>query len=446
MSYVKHNIGHENCKFNWNGTLIRESTKQTNKRIAEQMEAAHKASLARGEVGIREKEPVPTLAEFADEQFLPFVRSTSAAKPNTIRFYENSVAILKASSKISPVQLDRITSEIIAAFVAHRQKDEVEIATVNRDLATLRRMFHLATEWGKVTRVLPRVRLLAGENHRERVLSFDEEKLYLDAAVGIGNGIEDAYQQSLKGIRAVVRGQQPKRPDSYLLRDVATILIDCALRPEECFRLKWENFRDGLIDIHKGKGKGSRRRIPASQRVQGILDMRKGQSTSCWIFPAPTRSGHIEASSVKKQHAAAIQDSDVQPFVLYTLRHTCLTRWAKHMDPFTLHVLAGHTDMNTTKRYIHPNEAHIREAMAKVWGRHSFGHSDEKGDPTAASDFFVNNSIDEDLCGATRRDRTPSWLGSVDVGSRCACILAESIPGGRKFPDASDQTSIRYDR
>lgn len=390
-------------KFNWNSTLIRESTKQTNKRIAQQMEAAHKASLARGEVGIRQREPVPTLADFAEEQFLPFVRSTSAAKPNTVRFYQNSVAILKEYSRISSLPLDRITSEVIAAFVAHRQKDEVEIATVNRDLATLRRMFHLATEWGKVTRVLPRVRLLAGENHRERVLSFEEEKSYLDAAVAIGHGIEEAYQQALKGIRAVQRGQQPRLPDSYLLRDVATILIDCALRPEECFRLKWENFRDGLIDIHKGKGKGSRRRIPASQRVQGILEMRKGQSASDWIFPAPTRSGHIEPSSIKKQHAAAIKAAEVQPFVLYTLRHTCLTRWARHMDPFTLHVLAGHTDMNTTKRYIHPNEAHIREAMAKVWGRHSFGHSDEKGDPKAVSDLSANDSIDEDLTGATRR-------------------------------------------
>jgi integrase len=48
--------------------------------------------------------------------------------------------------------------------------------------------------------------------------------------------------------------------------------------------------------------------------------------------------------------AAAIEDSEVQPFVLYTLRHTCLTRWAKCMDPFTLHDLAGHTDMNTTNK------------------------------------------------------------------------------------------------
>ena len=121
-------------------------------------------------------------------------------------------------------------------------------------------------------------------------------------------------------------------------------------------------------------------------------------------------AGHVEASSINEQHAAAIAASEVQPFVLYTLRHTCLTRWAKHMDPFTVHVLAGHTDMNTTTRYIHPNETHIREAMAKVWGGHSFGHGDEKGDPKAASDSSVNDSIDKDLTGATRRDRTGDLL------------------------------------
>jgi integrase len=397
-------------KFTWNGRAVRESTKQANKRTAEQMEATHKAALARGEVGIREREPVPTLADFSEGQFLPFVRSTSAAKPNTIRFYENSVANLKAFSKLSSLALDRITSEVIAAFVAHRHRADVQIATVNRDLATLRRIFHLPTEWEKVTRVLPRVRLLPGENHRERVLSFEEEAAYLAAAVDIGRGIRDAYQEALTGIRAQQRGQEPRIPDSYLLRDVATVLIDCALRPEECFRLRWENFRDGLIDIHKGKGKGSRRRIPASQRVQGILQIRKSQSNHDWIFPAATRSGHIEASSVKKQHAAAIRTAGMKPFVLYTLRHTCLTRWAKHMDPFTLHILAGHTDMNTTKRYIHPNEAHIREAMAKVWGGHSFGHSDEKGGSKAASDLSVNDSIERDLSGATRRDRTGDLL------------------------------------
>ena len=35
-------------RFTWRGKAIRESTKQSNKRLAEQMEAAHKTSLAKG--------------------------------------------------------------------------------------------------------------------------------------------------------------------------------------------------------------------------------------------------------------------------------------------------------------------------------------------------------------------------------------------------------------
>jgi hypothetical protein len=49
-------------KFMWQGKLVRESTKQGNDKVARQMESAHRTSLAKGEVGIREKKSVPTLA------------------------------------------------------------------------------------------------------------------------------------------------------------------------------------------------------------------------------------------------------------------------------------------------------------------------------------------------------------------------------------------------
>ena len=51
-------------KFTWNGELIRESTKQTNKRVAKQMEAARKTQLAKGEVGINDQKVIPSLTEF----------------------------------------------------------------------------------------------------------------------------------------------------------------------------------------------------------------------------------------------------------------------------------------------------------------------------------------------------------------------------------------------
>jgi integrase len=93
------------------------------------------------------------------------------------------------------------------------------------------------------------------------------------------------------------------------------------------------------------------------------------------VFPAPTKSGHIEASSLKKQHAHAVEESKVPSFVLYVLRHTCITRWSRHMDPYTLHVIAGHADMNTTKRYVHPSDADVRAAMDRARTANTSGPS-----------------------------------------------------------------------
>ena len=104
----------------------------------------------------------------------------------------------------------------------------------------------------------------------------------------------------------------------------------------------------------------------------------------------------MEPSTLKKQHAKAIaqatailrkqteqEDIEFQGFELYTLRHTCLTRWAPHMDPWTLAYLAGHRDMNITKRYVHPQEQTIRAAMDRVQvekSGHTSGHTGQKAD------------------------------------------------------------------
>jgi hypothetical protein len=76
----------------------------------------------------------------------------------------------------------------------------------------------------------------------------------------------------------------------------------------------------------------------------------------------------------------------VVSFVLYTFRHTCITRWAKYMDPFTLHVLAGHTPR---KRYVHPSDADILEAMEKVRTGHKTGHSPK----TVISEEFEESPV-----------------------------------------------------
>jgi integrase len=89
----------------------------------------------------------------------------------------------------------------------------------------------------------------------------------------------------------------------------------------------------------------------------------------------------MEKSTLKKQHPKAYRLAKVAAFSLYTFRHTCLTRWAEYMDPFTLAYLAGHSDFSTTRRYVHPQPETVRAAMERArhgLGRHKFWAHDEK--------------------------------------------------------------------
>jgi len=320
-----------------------------------------------------------------------------------VRFYENSVKNLKAYGKLAEVPMDGITHDAIQGFIEYRQGQKqvrradkaLEVSTINRDLATLRRLFHLAEEWDKVSRVLPKVKLLPGENRRERVLSAEEETAYLKAATDLGYSLEQDYSSALVGIRATIRGQQPHKPDAFLLRDVTTTLIDCGLRPEECFRLRRENIRDGAICVFRGKREASRRRVKMTERVSRIIEMRLSQiEGEGWLFPAETESGHIEPSSLKKQHMKALKASGVSPFELYVLRHTSLTRWAKRMNPFTFHRVAGHADMKTTMRYVHPSDADMDEALTKAReaiNGHTIGHTAQMKDLRDTAEFPAIN-------------------------------------------------------
>ena len=86
-------------RFNWYGEQVRESTKQSNKRVAEQIEAARKTALAKGEVGLHERRKAPTLADFAETDFLhtsaPLSRQSLKQRPTT-----------KMASRISPRSRD----------------------------------------------------------------------------------------------------------------------------------------------------------------------------------------------------------------------------------------------------------------------------------------------------------------------------------------------------
>ena len=383
-------------KFMWHGKLMRESTKQGNDKVARQMEAAHRTRLAkekdeRAEAAIRlgcdtallihcaecdhwvdrtititdalhtkqfcsnicrdnwakKRQVFPTLGVFCEKRIEPWA--------NLLRsrlWFRSGVRPLLKYDPIAALQLDNITSESVADYAAHRQSLGLEVGTINRELRVLRRVLRLAVEWGLLDRT-PRIQMLRGEKRRERVVSKEELLRYLGCA-------------------------------SPLLADVAITLNDTGLRPDECHRLRWEditwiNGRNGSLLVTEGKTAAARRVLPMAPKVRAVLEARwnaVGKPLEGWIWPAPTKSGHIDHSTLKKQHARALNLSGVRPFLLYSLRHSFATRLAPHVDAWTLCKIMGWTSLSVAMRYIHPSDERVLEAISGL-GRHNSGHSED---------------------------------------------------------------------
>jgi integrase len=291
--------------------------------------------------------PTPTFEVFA-ERFAEEMESVHAGVPDTQDYYANGLIALKAF--FSDMRLDRIEEEQVAGFIAKRRVMKkrggktIKIATVNRELEVLRHALRLAQEWKIINRV-PKIGRQPGEVGRERVLDHAEEQAYLAVA---------------------------KQP----LRDIATALVDGGFRPEELFRARWENVHFqpagkalyGYIHNPYGKNKYAKRNISMTARVRALLGMRfeeQGRPREGWVFPAETESEHVDR--LKSQHAKALKDSGVKPFVIYSLRHTMLTRLGEAgADAFAIQKIAGHSDIRTSARYVHPTPEKIEGAFTQL--------------------------------------------------------------------------------
>jgi len=125
---------------------------------------------------------------------------------------------------------------LIESYVQHRRV-KLAPATVNRELATLRRALRLAQDW-KLIDSVPRIRLLQGEPVREFVVSDKMELPNLDAA------------------------PQP-------LADAAVLILDTGMRPGEVLALEWPDVhfepakgaKLGYIHVQRGKSRNAKRNL-----------------------------------------------------------------------------------------------------------------------------------------------------------------------------------------
>ena len=323
-------------EFWFRGHRIRESTGLTNKVAAQQAEAIRKAGLAEGKAGIAAPMPVVRFGDLVRNEFLPWAEKQYQSHPRTYQRYRESTKPLLAS--FEKLRLDAVSTALVEKFRLSRSS-EVSSATINRDLAALRLILNLAIRKQYIARnPVKDVQFLDEGPGQMRVISHQEEQRYMAAA-------------------------------SPLLRDVATLIVETGMRPEEVFTIRKENvhLKLGYLFVPSGKTHFARRNVPLTDATINILKRRLLETEGPFVFPGKGDNDK-PLISVRKPHHKALRAASIDPpFRLYDFRHTFGSRTAMAgVDLPTLKELMGHSDISTTMRYVHPTPEHKQEAVRKL--------------------------------------------------------------------------------
>lgn len=338
-------------KFSYHGKVYQQSTGTKNRRDAEGIASKARLDVIEGKSDIRRKKATPLFKE-AMAEFLAWSKQHHAAHPNTTIRYTAASKPLLAAFGAKP--LDTITPDDVEKYKAARLNQHgkrgsgtgklkptgraLKPATVNRELACLKAMFnHFIKREVLAHNPVTKVKLLAENNEQMRVLSFEEERLYLAAC------------------------SQP-------LHDFAVIMLETGMRPDEVRRITKTNVKlaENYVYNPHGKTKAARRKLPLTVRAAEVLRQRIEQATGAYLFP---HENDPDQPMIKPNnaHYGALRRSGIAHCRLYDLRHSFASRAAMSgVDLVTLATLLGHSKIQMVLRYAHPTEEHQVSAIKKL--------------------------------------------------------------------------------
>lgn len=226
--------------------------------------------------------------------------------------------------------LDEITPMQIEEYRSLRLK-KVKGITTNRELALLKGMFTKAIDSGLVvTNPVKKVKFISESDcQRERILTQDEERRLMDAAVSH-------------------------------LRPFLAIALNTGMRRGEILNLRWPqvDFRSRLVHVIKTK-RAKNRIVPMNKTLYETLKALRAEAPgSDKVYPWK----HVQ-NAYEKARAGAKLDG----LRLHDLRHTFATRLIQAgVDVFTVQRILGHSTITMTMRYVHSFEPEMRAAVEKL--------------------------------------------------------------------------------
>ena len=152
-------------------------------------------------------------------------------------------------------------------------------------------------------------------------------------------------------------------PDSF--RDLVEADLNCGLRRENICELDWKQINMDLKYIEVLKNKGNKHIIlPINNKLYKILDETPKEKRTGYVFINPNTGDRYR--NIERMWKKWCEKAKVENFRFHDLRHTVGTRLAEKGVPVAVikEVLA-HSDIQTTMRYIHITQNHLKDAVAK---------------------------------------------------------------------------------
>lgn len=334
--------------FWWRGKLVRESAGTESKAEAERK---LRARMVAKDVGLyagpeARKTTISDLADILADNYATNGRDAREA----LRRFDHLTEHFGKAKLARDVTPDRIVK-----YQAARLKDGARPATVNRELAALRRAFRLALKAGRVERK-PEFELLREDNIRTGFFERDQFE--------------------------AVRARLPE-----WLRPVVTLMYLTGWRTSEALRLEWSrvDLKAGIIRLDPGTTKNREGRTLPYRALPELAEMIKTQRAGTrqleqekgciipWVFHRDGRGLLLKGGPDKAVYVewrAACEAAGLPGRLLHDFRRSAVRNLERAgVSRSVAMKITGHKTESVYKRYAIVSEADLAEGLAKVAGQ-----------------------------------------------------------------------------
>ena len=280
------------------------------------------------------KRAIPTLAEFSEQRYMPYVKGYKKSWDIDDSYLRNHVL-----PRFGALHLDQISLQGVIAFHQAMKEAGYADATCNRSVILLRYMYNLGKKWkipGAEANPTQGAQLFVLNNARERYLTAEE-------TLRLKNAMQHSENQQLQFI--------------------VPLLLMTGARKRELFDARWEHFdvdrRNWRIPTSKS---GKPRHVPLSAIVLEILAQVPRWEGCPFVVPNPQT--RLPYKSIYCSWNTARKEAGLPEVRMHDLRHSMASNMVNSgRSIYEVAKVLGHTQLKTTQRYSHLSQETLLAAV-----------------------------------------------------------------------------------